>query len=1160
MTEIEKKQKGLKEFGLSSLSVDNKTTVFVLAIIIFLGGIAAYESMPKENFPDVVTPEIYVGTAYPGNSPLDIEKLITRPFEKEINAITGVDEINSTSVQGYSSIQVKFTFDVTPEDALRKVKDKIDIAMSDRDFPTDLPADPNVFEMNFSELMPIMNINLSGDYSIDQLKDYAEYLEDEIEDLPEITKVEIRGVMDKEVKIDIDVLAMQAREINFDDVGNAIAGENTTISGGDLLVDEYRRNVRVIGEFTNIEEIEEVIVKRENQEVVYLKDIAEVSFGEKEKESYAREYKKPVVMVDIMKRAGENLIEASDKINAIVEDAQANIFPDDLQLSITNDQSDQTRTQVDELLNSIIFGILLVVGVLLFFLGLRNALFVGIAIPLSMLMSFLILGALGVTLNVMVLFALVLALGMLVDNGIVVVENVYRLMDEGYPPIQAAKYGVGEVAVPIMASTATTLAAFLPLAFWPGMMGEFMFYLPITLIIVLSSSLFVALVINPVLTSLYMKVGNPEINKGKMLRNSFIFIAVGVFFDAIAWFSEAKGLMIVGNLSLFLGVSGILNVYFLTPGTKYLQNKLLPKLESVYKNFLRFALAKKRPYVFLGGTAGMLVFAIALLLAFMPKVEFFPINEPQYLNIFIEKPIGTDIEETDKVTRKLEAKVIEVLNDDKYFKEIDGERVPFLVESVIGQVGEGTSDPMQGPSLANTPHKARITVQFAKYQDRDSLETSDVLELLRKELKGFPGTQITVSKNEAGPPQGAPINVEIRGEDYYKVMADAEGFKYFIEESGIAGIEELKLDIETGKPEMPILIDRAKARRLNLSTYQIGDAMRTALFGKEVSTYKEGEDDYPINVRLMKHYRDNEDALMNMRLTFRDQTNGKIVQVPISSVAEAQKSSTFSAVKRRDLDRVVTISSNVLTGYNANEIVAEIKELVNDYEFEKGNKVLFTGQQEEMAKEMNFLTTALALALFMIIIIITAQFNSISTPFIIGFAVLFSLIGVFLGLVIFNMDFIIIMTMIGIISLAGIVVNNAIVLIDYTNLLRSRKKKELNLPEDETLPFSETVLAGIEGGRTRLRPVLLTAITTILGLVPLAIGLNIDFFSLVSELDPKIYVGGDNVIFWGPMSWTIIFGLSFATFLTLVIVPVMYLILAKMKYRMVYKKDVTYEL
>jgi multidrug efflux pump subunit AcrB len=310
----------------------------------------------------------------------------------------------------------------------------------------------------------------------------------------------------------------------------------------------------------------------------------------------------------------------------------------------------------------------------------------------------------------------------------------------------------------------------------------------------------------------------------------------------------------------------------------------------------------------------------------------------------------------------------------------------------------------------------------------------------------------------------------------------------------------------------------------------------------------------------MKHYRESEDALMNMRLTFRDASNGQIVQVPISSVAEAKKSSTFSAVKRKDLDRVVTISSNVLTGYNATEIVGKMKEMLKDYEINPGTKILFTGQQEEQAKELEFLTTALLMALFLIILIITAQFNSISTPFIIGFAVLFSLIGVFLGLIFFNMDFITIMTMIGIISLAGIVVNNAIVLIDYTNLIRSRRRDELNLAEDDTLPFDETVRAIVEGGRTRLRPVLLTAITTILGLVPLAIGLNIDFFSLVSELDPKIYIGGDNVIFWGPMSWTIIFGLSFATFLTLVIVPVMYLILAKMKYRFIHRKDVSYEI
>jgi multidrug efflux pump subunit AcrB len=1156
----EKSGKGYKEFGLSSLSVDNKTTVFVLAIIIFLGGVASYMGMPKENFPDVVTPEIYVGTPYPGNSPLDIEKLITRPFEKEINAITGVDEINSTSVQGYSTIQVKFSFDVTPDEALRKVKDKVDIAMSDRDFPQDLPADPNVFELNFSEMIPIMNINLSGDFSIEQLKDYAEYLEDEIEDLAEITEVDIRGVMDKEVKIDVDLLAIEAMKISFDDIANTIAQENVTISGGDLLVDEFNRNVRIIGEFRNVEEIENVIVKRENQEVVYLKNVADVSFGEEETQSYAREYLKPVVMVDVKKRAGENLIEASDKISEIIEKAKADIFPENLQISITNDQSDQTRTQVDELLNSIIFGVLLVTGVLLFFLGLRNALFVGIAIPLSMLLSFLILGALGVTLNVMVLFGLVLALGMLVDNGIVVVENIYRLMDEGYPPIQAAKLGVGEVAIPIIASTATTLAAFLPLAFWPGLFGEFMFFLPITLIIVLSSSLFVALVINPMLTSVYMKVGEPDINKRKMLKNSLIFVSVGVFLDVISVVADQSTVMIFGNISLFIGISGIMNIYILAPGTKRLQNQILPKLEEYYKRFLSYALDGKRPYAFVGGTFLLLIGSLMLFGIFPPKVEFFPINEPQYLNIFIEKPIGTDIEETNRTTLELEKRVIEILDDDKYYFQKDGERIPFLIESVIGQVGDGTSDPAQGFSQANTPHKARITVQFVKFQDRRGLQTSDVLERIRGEFRGYPGTQITVSKNEAGPPQGAPINIEVRGEDYEKIMADAQGLKSFFEDQNIPGVEELKLDIETGKPEMPIIIDRDKARRLNVSTYQIGDAMRTALFGKEVSTFKDGEDDYPINVRLLKHYRDNEDALMNMRLTFRDQSTGKIVQVPISSVARSEKSSTFSAVKRRDLDRVVTISSNVLTGYNSTEIVGKMKEMVKDYESNPDTKVLFTGQQEEQAKELDFLTTALALALFMIIIIITAQFNSISTPFIIGFAVLFSLIGVFLGLVIFNMDFIIIMTMIGIISLAGIVVNNAIVLIDYTNLIRTRRKEELNLPLEEKLPFEETVYAIIEGGRTRLRPVLLTAITTILGLVPLAIGLNIDFFSLVSELDPKIYVGGDNVIFWGPMSWTIIFGLSFATFLTLVIVPVMYLILAKIKYRFIHKKSTEYSI
>lgn len=1149
---LKPESKGFKEFALSSFSVDNRTTIYVLTAIIFIAGLFSYNSMPKESFPEIIVPEIYIGTAYPGNSPLDIEKLITRPFEKEINGITGIDEITSTSTQGYSSISVKFDFSVSPTEALRKVKDKIDIAMSDSDFPTDLPADPNVFEMNFSELIPVMNINLSGNYSLNQLKDYAEYLEDEIEDLPEITNVDIRGVMDEEVKVNIDLLAIEAREINFDDIANAISAENTTISGGNLLVDDFRRNVRVIGEFKNIQEIENIVVKREKQEVVYLKDIAEVEFGEKEKTSYARELLQPVVMVDVIKRAGENLLDASDKIRVIVDGAKDDIFPEDLKVTITNDQSDQTRTQLEELENSIIFGIILVVGVLLFFLGLRNALFVGIAIPLSMLMSFAILSAFGVTLNMMVLFALVLALGMLVDNGIVVVENIYRLMDEGYSPIQAAKLGVGEVAIPIIASTATTLAAFLPLAFWPGMMGEFMFYLPTTLIIVLSSSLFVALVVNPVLTSAFMKVEEAPANKRKIFRIYIILIGLGIIFDFLGYFT-------FGNLMIIAGLLGFINYYFLTPGTHYFQKRILPSFENRYQNFLSRTLKGKRPYAFVGGTFLLLILSVMLVGVFPPKVEFFPVNEPLYLNIFIENPIGTDIEETNRIAKEIEETTMDIL--DKYYStDENGKKSSFLVESIIGQVGDGTSDPNQGPSNANTPHKARITVQFVKFQERQGVETTKVLAEIRNGLKNYPGTQVTVNKNEDGPPQGAPINIELKGEDYDILMADAVNLKNFIEAGNIAGIEGLKLDIETGKPEMPIIIDREKARRLDLSTAEIGNAMRTALFGREVSTYKEGEDDYPINIRLMKKYRDNEDALMDQRITFRDQTSGDIRQIPISAVARAEKSSTFSAVKRLDLDRVITISSNVLTNYNPTEVVENIAKHIENFDANKDTTISFTGQQEEMAEQMDFLSKALAIALFIIILIIVAQFNAVSTPFIIAFSVLFSLIGVFLGLLIFRMDFIIIMTMIGIISLAGIVVNNAIVLIDYTNLIRLRKREEMNIPEGEVLPFNETVKAIIEGGKTRLRPVLLTAITTVLGLLPLAVGMNINFFTLLSDFDPQIYVGGDNAIFWGPMAWTIIYGLIFATFLTLVIVPLMYMILAKTKYKVIHKKDTTYSI
>ncbi|MDA7743657.1 efflux RND transporter permease subunit [Flavobacteriales bacterium] len=1122
--------------------MNNSTTVFVLVAIIIISGLYSYLTVPKESFPEVVVPEVFIGTPYPGNSPSNIEKLITRPLEKEIKTITGVDEITSTSIQGYSAVDVKFEFDVTSDEALRKVKDAVDRAKADPDFPDDLPADPDVFALNFSELLPVMNVNLSGDYSLDELKRYAEALEEKIEELPEISKVDIRGVMDKEVEVVVDYLRAEAMQVSFNDISGAIAQENITISGGDLLVDNFRRSVQVVGDFESMEDIENVIIKSENNAPIYLRDVASVHFVEQEKTSYAREYLKPVVSLDIIKRAGENLIAASNGINGIIADAKDDYLPENLTVSITNDQSDQTRTQVDELQNSIIFGVLLVVGVLLFFLGLRNALFVGVAIPLSMFMSFMILSALGITFNVMVLFSLVLALGMLVDNGIVVVENIYRLMDEGKSSIVAAKQGVGEVAWPIIASTATTLAAFLPLAIWPGLIGEFMKYLPITLMIVLSSSLFVALVINPVLTAAFMRVGEDGVSKKRAHRVTISLIVFGGIFLAL-------GATAFGNILMIAGLLTITNAYVLNPGTLLFQNRFLPRLEEGYERFLRYALAGRRPWAFFFGTAGLMVVAFVLLGAFPPKVEFFPSNEPQYLNIFITKPIGTDIEETNRITREIESLVLEVMNEERFQRPNPetGEMEAYIANSIIGQVGNGTSDPQEGPSLGNTPHKARIAVNFVKFQERRGQSTRDVLRSVRERLSGYPDAEIIVTKNSDGPPQGPPINIEIRGDDYDDVLVTANSMRQYLRELDFEGVEELKIDVDKRKPELPITIDREKARRYGLSTQNIGYTIRTALFGREVSTFKDGEDDYPINVRFEESSRNNVDALMNQKVIFRSASDGQIKEVPISAVATADRSTTFSSVKRKDLDRVITLSSNVLEGANANEIVLEMQESMKEFNAPRGVEFAFTGQQEEQAKELAFLSQALLVALFLIILIIVAQFNSITTPFIIGFSVFFSLIGVLLGLVIFQMDFVIIMTMIGIISLAGVVVNNAIVLIDYTDLIRERKRKELGTGDH--LAFSEVEESIVQGGRTRLRPVLLTAITTILGLLPLAIGLNIDFVTLVTEYDPHIYIGGDNNVFWKPMSWAIIYGLTFATFLTLIIVPVMYWWINRMLYK-----------
>jgi len=1123
----QQKKSVIKEFGLSSLAVNNRTSVMILTFIIGLFGVISYISIPKESFPDIVMPTIVVSTQYPGNSPVDIENLVTRPIEKEIKSISGIKDISSQSLQDYSVIIVEFNPEEDIPKALQDVKDAVDKAKNE--LPDDLERDPSVTDVDLTEL-PIMFVNISGDYSIAELKKFAEYLEEEIEKMSEISSADIRGAREREIRIDADIHKMEAMQVSFKDINNAVAAENITMSGGNILANEFRRSLRIDGEFDDPQQLEEVIVSDENGKIVYLKDVAEVRDTYEEPQSYSRSSLLPVVTLEVVKRKGENLITTANQIKQLTKTAGQTRFPEDLNISITGDQSKYTKNIVDNLENSIIMGVLLVTLVLMFFMGLRNAMFVGIAIPLSMFMAFMILNSIGYSANMIVLFSLILALGMLVDNGIVVVENIYRLMQEGYSPIRAAKEGVGEVALPIITSTATTLAAFVPLAFWTGLMGEFMKYMPITLIITLASSLFVALVINPVLTSKYMRLQEKQINKRKLL-----IISIGLFVLSIPFY--VTGYFWVGNLAVLIGLFMPFNVHILRPGVNWFQNRFFPKLEKYYFKSLSFALSGANgwmPYFALGGTVLLLVMALGLLNVRAPEVSLFPPNTPNFVNIFIEKPIGTDIEATNDFTMKLEKEIIGMMEPHER-----------AVESIIANVGEGAGDEFSFGG-AETPNRSKITVSFKEYEKREGVNTSELLEEIRTAMAKYPGVQISVDKDQNGPPVGKPINLEVSGENFEKLIDLAGEIQDNIENSNIQGIEELKSDLQTGKPELLVEPNRDLARRFGLSTLSISEELRTALYGKEVSKFKDGEDEYPINLRLKDEYRYDIDALLNKRVTFRD-NKGTIKQIPISSVADIKFSSTYGSINRKDLKRTINIYSNVKEGYNANEIISELELLLSDMTIPGEFEVKFTGEQEEQAKSQAFLMQALIIAIFSILLIIVAQFNSLSTPFIIMLSVLFSTIGVFFGLAIFNMDFIIIMTGIGIISLAGIVVNNAIVLIDYTNLIRTRRRKELGLNDDEELPYSDLLDSIIKGGEVRLRPVMLTAITTILGLIPLALGMNLNFITLFTEFDPNFYMGGDNAAFWGPMAWTVIFGLSFSTFLTLIVVPVMYLLADKLK-------------
>ena len=1110
-----------KEFRPTSWAIDNKVSIYVATAFICLAGIMTYMSLPKENFPEVVFPKIFVATVYPGASPLDIENLITKEIEKEVKSISGVRKIKSSSVQSFSNVIIDFETDIDVDEAKVEVKDAVDRAKSK--LPSDLKTDPQVIDIDISA-QPIMFVNLSGDYDLQSLKKYADQMQDAIEGIREIRRVDIVGALTREIQINVDMFKLGSAGVSLDDIANTVGGENVIIPGGQLSVDGMKRSLTVNGEYVSADQLGNTIVGSTKGGKIYLKDIAQVVDSHKEQESYARLDGKNVITLNVVKRGGENLIIASDQINEIVKYYKENILPPGVEVTITGDQSERTRTTLKDLVNTIIIGFILVTLILMFFMGATNAIFVGLSVPLSSFIAFLVFPTLGFTLNMMTLFSFLLALGIVVDDAIVVIENTHRVFDNGKVPIRkAAKIAAGEVFLPVLSGTLVVLAPFVPLAFWPGVIGKFMVYLPITLIVTLLASLLVAYIINPVFAADFMTVHEHDHDsKSKFTRG---FKITAVVFGSLALMSYVVGWLGMGNFAVFMFGIYSFHHFYLSRVISNFQTNFWPRIQGGYKNLLNYLLKKYRPIWVVMGVIVLFVFSIAFTIARKPPVVFFPAGEPNFIFAYVTMPIGTDQRVTDSITNIVEGRVVGVVGRDNP-----------IVESIITNVAIGASQDQFALGNAQ-PHLGKVGVAFVRFEQRNGKSTSVYMDKIREAVKGVRGAEISVGKEANGPPTGKPVNIEIAAEDFDVLVKSANRAKRFLDSLQVPGVEELNSDFQSDKPEIIISIDREKANREGISTAQIGMALNTAINGREVSKFRDTNDDYEITLRIEEHLRNDINTLLNLPLTYRDMASGGVVrQVPMSAVAKIEYSNSYAGIQRIDQKRVITLSSNVLGGFNPNEVVAELRGRLATLNMPDGVTIKMTGEQEDQAETSNFLGVAFMVAFGLIFMILVIQFNSTSKPLIILSEIIFSVIGVLIGFSLFKMEISIVMSGVGVMALAGIVVRNGILLVEFTDLLRSQGM--------------ELRAAIAEASKTRMTPVLLTAMAATLGLIPLAVGLNINFVTLFTEFNPHLFLGGDNVAFWGPLSWTMIFGLIFGTFLTLFLVPVMYLLVAKLKERL----------
>ena len=1029
--------------------VEHATTVVLAVMAIALFGALSYITLPRESSPDITIPVVLVTTPYPGVSPADVEGLISIPMERELAGLQDVKKLSSTSAEGASIVSIEFEPDIVIEDALQKVRDRVNRAK------VDLPSDaeePQVREIAFSD-MPIAIVTIAGPVDPETLKQLGEDLKDEVARIPGVLDTKLAGGLERQVRVQIDPQRLAYYGLAMHDITGAIGDENVNIPGGTLKVNDGNFLVRVPAEIGAARELEDVAIKRVGDQPVFIRDVGRVVWGFENRTSYARMNGRPAVSLTVSKRPGENIIYIVDDVRELVE-AQSKTWPEGVTYEVLSDQSKAIRNMVSELQNNIITALILVLLVLLVSMGLRSSFFVALSVPLSMLVSFMVLDLLGYTLNMIVLFALILALGMLVDNAIVIVENIYRHLEEGKTPIEASIDGTNEVAIAVAASTATTVAAFFPLVFWGGIMGEFMGFLPKTIIIVLVASLFVAVGILPVFTSRILSPSkNPHVT------------------DELA---------------------------------EVPTNNMLTR---AYKAVLEASIRWRYATLALGG----LVFVGTVLIfgVFNHGTEFFPDSDPNRAIIGVRMAEGTDLETTDRVTRQIEAVLSTEANIDVWVAETG---VSAGGSNLVGAQG--------------APNQAKITVDFlpapndAGPDDQLRLEATPLtVDRLRRRLSSIPGAEISIEKEAMGPPVGKPIGVLVSGEDYDDVGRYAQKLRRELL-ANVDGIAELKDDYVTGRPELRLRIDRGAAKRVGVSSALVGNTVRTAVNGATASTLRDGDDEYDIVVEAAPEFREDIQSILNLRVPGRTDKSPDTFPVPLSTVASYELSGGAGSIRHEDQDLVITLEGEVVEGANANEVKNAVAAFVASAEPPKGIVLEMGGNEKEQQDSMAFLGKAFLIAVVLITMVLVTQFDSVALPAIIMMTVVLSLVGVLWGLLITGTPFGIIMTGIGVISLAGVVVNNAIVLLDYVEQLRAR-----GLPVHDAL---------VRAGLTRFRPVMLTAVTTVLGLVPMALGISIDFGSM------RILTGGSSAQFWGPMAIAVIFGLSFATILTLVMVPTLY--------------------